>query len=599
MFKIFLYLTVLSFLQVHQVMSSSILSCELAISPFENLKCLKKNIYHITPVSVTYLVKRGDTIFQLKVKNLSKKERELYIKKKEEILKNEQDKLKETTEKNLKEEENNSKVIKKEVVSPEEFERIRKIETDSNPNKNKSGNEELDLNVDDNIDEAKKIELENIKKEETTLNESEDLTNLKKKVEKELTKNKEIEEMDFINSPFIAAQMPKKIIIELNEAKIYLKLNGKRHFQKIFDENIFAGCKIFLLEHFEKGTLREFMLKDQEKPEEERFFKNEISKMSFFDKLTKAVVDLHTYKYIHTNLSPDNVFVNDEMEPVLGGFEFVHEDKTMSQLDPSFFITEGEYIYKTKFDNLEIGDLNNFKETTSVKGNEITSVNVSVVKEDSEAKKRKDEGVDSKEDLEFEVKLKFSRSLEYLAPELILPDPERTFYFNNKLDTYSLGCIYYFMLYGEPPFKGESKAEMIRSLGTRFIILNKGTFNNSISLFENSLNLIPDGRTSTYYFSIQIGMELAREFKESLQEDIRISTDFEYTNKYGRDFFDKYSEMIFVLVMAFVIIPLTVFLASYKFKVDNQNIMNREANNPVNQNPPINMNQVALNNRQA
>jgi serine/threonine protein kinase len=546
---------------------------------------------------VTYLVEREGKTFQLKVKPLSKIEMELYLKEKEKVLEEHKKKIEQETGEVIQEKQ--KPIIEKEIISRDEYQKIHKIEVDNDPQKKGVKEDEAVIKVDKKLDQDKQIELQEIKKKEAQVQDQDSTEQLKNKLENEVFLNKEVENMEFVNSPFIAAQMPKKLIVELNEAKVLFSMIELRYFQTIFEEQVFAGFKILLLEHYKNGTLREFMLQDQKKPEEEQVFKNEIIKMNFFDKLVKIVVDLHTMNYVHTNLSPDTIYVDDQFEPVIGGFEFVHESKSMSQLDPEFFMTQGSFEYTTSLDKLQKDQMKDFNQISPEKGDEIVNSKIKL-KIDNSPKHEPIKSESKSSEIKLEFDLKFERSLEYLAPELILPESNRVFYFDNKLDTYSLGAVYFFMLYGRPPFQGKTKQELIDNLGTRFIILQSGTYNNSISIFETSLSLIPDGRTSTYYLSIQVGMELAREFKQQLSQSIKISTDFEYTNKYGRDFFDKYSEMIFVLIMAFVIIPLTVFLASYKFKVENQNIMNRENDqeNPnQNQNQGINMQQMAAMNQ--
>lgn len=601
MFKIFLFLTTLSFLQVHQAKTASILSCDLAVSPFDNVTCDSDKPIRITPVSVTYLVNRDGKQFQLKVKPLSKLEKENYEEEKKKLLDEHRKEVEEILKLPIKDEQETQPKIKKEIVSADKLEKLKQIEIDNDPSVNPKKTDKLKINVDDQIDKSKEIELENIKKkQEDSKGKTED-QKLQDEVKDEISQNEYVENMSFVNSPFIAAQIPKKVIVELNEAKVLMNLHEMRHFQKLYSVQIFAGYKILMLEHFENGTLREFIMDDLARPEDQRYFKDEIIKMNFFDKLAKIVVDLHALNYIHTNLSPDTIFVNKQMEPVIGGFEFVHESGSMSQLDPTFFTTEGDYEFTSSIDGLDFKELMDLGDVKKDKGEQIVKSNIKIKSDpEDEHKTNEHQTTKSNPEVTLEIDLKFTRSLEYIAPELILPESNRTFYFNNKLDTYSLGAIYYFMLFGKAPFQGKTRQELIDNLGLRFVTILPGTYNNSISIFETSLSLIPDGRTSTYYLSIQIGMELARDFKQQLTQTIKISTDFEYTNKYGRDFFDKYSEMIFVLIMAFVIIPLTVFLASYKFKVENQNIVNRDNEGEVEQNGGVDMNQVvALNNRHA
>lgn len=569
MYKTLLFLYTLSFFQVWNVNCRKTLSCHLAVLPFKDLKCQSEDPYQISAAAVTYLVQRGNSIFQLKVKNLSDQENELYLKHKQEIMQKEHSKSK-GHQSELAWNMRPKPPIQKELVSEEDYEQIRKIETDSDPQRKHQKELLINLEVDDLISRERRIELSEIKRQESIAAKNKDpWENLKEQVARETTESQEIENAELVNSPYLVLQIPKRFVVDLNEAQVLMALDESRYFQKLRGEHLFAGFKLLLLDHFANGSLRDFLLRDAQRPEADRFFRTEISKMKFLDKLTEAVIDLHRLGYVHVNLSPDSVYLNSEMDPVIGNFEYAHELGSMSQLDESFFVCEGNFLFTSKAQ---------LKETEHDK-----AIDWGKIKMDSHAK-----------DAGQPKSVKFKRSLEYLAPELVIPESDRSFYFNDKLDTYSLGAIYYFMLYGKAPFEANSRQQLIEKLSSRYIVLYAGTSNNSVSIFGNSLNLVPDGRISTYYLGLLITRELSRNFEGKLAQDVNVSTDFEYTNKYGRDFFDKYSEMIFVLFMAFIIIPLTVFLASYKFKADNQQ---EQAPAQAENNPPINMEQIVNNPR--
>lgn len=575
MLNFFKFAIIMSLLQVRSVRSDKILSCKLAILPFNDLKCLSEKPYFISPTAVTYLVKVNESTFQLKVKPLSEEEKEVY-----QNLKEEKEEENVSNSKKVVLDEDSKEEIEKEIVTREKDEINQKIVNETDTKENQQN--QVNLEVDNKINHDARVELKQIK--EKTAFDSDTDKQLEENLKMEATEQQEIQEAKFVNNPYLILQIPKSIVVKLNEAKVLMSLNKQRYFQTIKNERIFAGFQIMLLEHFENGSLRDFLLEDSEKPESERFFRTEISKMKFMEKLTMAVVDLHRQGFIHANLSPDTVYLNEEMDPVIGNFEYVHQDDSISQFDSSFFATDGEFVFTTDLKNLKMEKIVDIQNGDS-EGNNISKIETTIV----EKKKPATEQTTHNPQPELQIKLKFTRSLEFLAPELIIPESNRTFYFNQKMDTYSLGAIYYFMLYGRPPFEGRTREELINHLGTRFVVVFRGTSNNSVSILGNSLGLVPDARTSTYFLGLLITRELSRNFDHKLMQDLKISTDFEYTNKYGRDFFDKYSEMIFVLVMAFLVIPLTVFLASYKFKYDNHEQVERP--NPRINEPPINMEQ--------
>ena len=586
MLKIFLFAIITTLLQVQEVNSAKMLSCELAISPFKDLTCQSEKPYIISAAAVTYLVQRGQSTFQLKIKTLTEEEYAAYKDVNKEEVEHKARNPPKESKKVVLDEKQESK-IQKEIVSREKDEKNRKIETDSDPMQ--SQQDSVSIEVDNQISQDRQEELKNIKKQSNQQSKEQ----LKQKIENEFSREEDVEEAEFVNNPYIILQIPKKRVVRLNEAKLLLFLNDKRYFQSLIDEHVFAGFQIMLLEHFKNGSLRDFLSKDSQLPESQRFFGTEISKMKFMEKLTEAVIDLHRTGFIHVNLSPDSVFLNDDMDPVIGNFEYVHEGDSLSQLDMSFFATQGEFAFTTSLESLNFQVIEEMQNSLS-EGDSISRVKTKLVDSEPTPSANPTGSKGQTDSPKVQIRVKFTRSLEYLAPELIIPEPNHTFYFNQKMDTYSLGAIYYFMLYGRPPFEGQTRETLIHNLGNRFVTVFQGTSNNSVSILGNSLGLVPDVRTSTYFLGLLITRELSRNFEHKLLQDLKISTDFEYTNKYGRDFFDKYSEMIFVLIMAFLVIPLTVFLASYKFKSQNQENDLRE--NQRNNNAPINMNQAPSSN---
>lgn len=539
------------------------LSCKLAASTFDGLTCEQEEPYLVFGGTLTYLVKKNDKLMQLKVKRLTGNEFNSYKKKLEESLKPFNNKDSESKKEAHKD-------IKKEIVSSETEELLKNMQ---NEQKNETS-KKIEIDIDNNIDASKKSELRHLKIKNILVPEAKKEQRLEEKVNKEPEEQLSTEKTEIIN-PFTLVKIPKKEVVKLNEAQILLKFKEKRGFQNLIDENVFAGHKLFLLDHPEHGTLEEFISAQQSLSEEEKYFDSELKKMKFFDILTQTVVDLHEMGYVHTNLSITTVFVDSNFDPIIGGFDFVQEIDSMEQIDPDFFVTTGKIVLAKNLNDLDPKTFGLMKENE--KGPALVDKDIKI--KESEPISINAEGKDTQNknsEIKVEIKMEFKRSLEFVAPELLLAGTERAVYFDSKIDTYSLGSIYFYMLYYHSPFNGNSKEELLESLKGRLVTLKAGTSTNSVSLLMNSLNLDPNTRAPTYYLGLRLKRVLSMDFRHVLNENVELSTDFDYTNRYGRDFFDKYSEMIFVLMMAFIIIPATVFLASYKFKNDARRQIEQE-----------------------
>ena len=53
-------------------------------------------------------------------------------------------------------------------------------------------------------------------------------------------------------------------------------------------------------------------------------------------------------------------------------------------------------------------------------------------------------------------------TLSYMAPELLTPDRKSSY--NSSVDMWALGCLTYFLLTGETPFKGKTNDEVFNSV---------------------------------------------------------------------------------------------------------------------------------------
>merc|ERR1719469_39350 len=162
------------------------------------------------------------------------------------------------------------------------------------------------------------------------------------------------------------------------------------------------------------------------------------------------------------------------MNPVIGGFEFAHLEYSLIKSDPIYFVTQGDItLFNDVFDDRFIHALK-----------QITNVNKSSIKVQSSLLENPDEAA-------MQVNFEFKRSLEYVAPEILLNHISFPIYYESKIDTYSLGCIFYFMLYNKPPFQGNSQEDLIEALKARKVLIYEGTALNSVMVIQKALSLNP------------------------------------------------------------------------------------------------------------
>ena len=122
--------------------TSSSLSCQSGLVLFKGYSCVSDLPYNVNESGITYLVKKDQTIFQMKVKKMTEEEIKSY------------EKIKEEKKIDL----NNSKNILVDVIAKNNNEKNKKIEVDN------SNNEEF---ISNNLEQKIKIEKENFLKSNT------------------------------------------------------------------------------------------------------------------------------------------------------------------------------------------------------------------------------------------------------------------------------------------------------------------------------------------------------------------------------------------------------------------------------------------------
>lgn len=516
MFKKNLYIALLCFVVSATNSTISSLSCEIGASLFNGYSCKNKIPYQIKATGITYLIEKDGQTYQMKIKQMSEEE-----------------------QKNFKNNKNKKPLsIQNKELQPDKilFKKINnsenKIKIDSKPNQTLTNFTNIDKN-----------------------------TNSEHKIDQIQANNTQKEYINVLTH-YSIINIPVQLNVELNESIFLNKFKDDYTIQNLKDFMAIDGFKILILDHFENGSLREFLSVQSSLPYEKRFLKTEEDKMKLFLKIVNAVSHLNGSGYVHTDLSPDTIYINEENNPVIGGFDFIKINQSLSYISPLYFITQAPLAIR--------------------KGSNIASSEI-VISENS----------------------KFFRNFNCIAPEIILAKNHKMILFNSKIDSYSLGAVYYYMMYSVNAFDGNDDVQVLEALKQRFILVQAGTSNNSIRIFIKTLSLDPTIRLNIFGLEFNVEHELSFGLESRINSDVEISTDILYTSRYGRTFFDKYSELLFVIIMAFVVIPSTVYLASYKFKQDervprnnNQNIINDNHVGHANQNDnntnPLNQTDVQI-----
>lgn len=118
--------------------------------------------------------------------------------------------------------------------------------------------------------------------------------------------------------------------------------------------------------------------------------------------------------------------------------------------------------------------------------------NILFESKDSDSIKVVDFGTSTHFDLDSKMRKIFG-TLEYLAPECWRME------YDEKCDLWSIGCIVYTILTGQPAFSGETKEELYEKIQNGKILKNKAYKRLSIdakNLIKGLLNLDPIKRLS-------------------------------------------------------------------------------------------------------
>jgi len=233
------------------------------------------------------------------------------------------------------------------------------------------------------------------------------------------------------------------------------------------------------LEYCPGGDLREFLLAV------ECFEENEA--VLYFAEMIMGVHDLHAMNYLHRDLKPANFLIDKNGHIKLADFGLAKHkhlvgkqgrasgesedsgegDKekagaSVTKMTPAELEKRKKeiWIQKTKFDRATLSPNNlhsYFKTSQTMKGREQrlftrkSKANVTIQ-------------VPEKKELARELGHSIVGSPEYMSPEITSGRHQGGSYYGTEVDWWSLGCVFFEMIFGSPPFTGDSPEELFAEI---------------------------------------------------------------------------------------------------------------------------------------
>lgn len=198
----------------------------------------------------------------------------------------------------------------------------------------------------------------------------------------------------------------------------------------------------------------------------------------YFAEMIMGVHDLHTMGYLHRDLKPANFLIDKSGHIKLADFGLAKHIYAVGKIrandrdsddsgEEKGAITQAElakrereiWRLKTKFDRATLSP-SNFKENFlcqyPLKRNEqrlsakLMAVTIKVVPE--------------KKELRRELGHSIVGSPEYMSPEVTIGRHQGGSYYGEEVDWWSLGCVFFEMIFGCPPFQGDSVDELFAEI---------------------------------------------------------------------------------------------------------------------------------------
>ena len=146
-----------------------------------------------------------------------------------------------------------------------------------------------------------------------------------------------------------------------------------------------------------------------------------------------------------------------------------------------------------------------------------------------------------------------------------------------KEDIYHLGMILYYLLTDKLPFESKKIFSLYREIEMKkSILLPKGNSIDLVNILNSCMKLNPDDRKTLYDLEGMLIQAINDHSPVFLEVDINLKLDSPGF-KQKMSFFEMFSEMIFVTILVFFVIPVSVYMITQKLKKDqtidiNQNL---------------------------
>ena len=183
--------------------------------------------------------------------------------------------------------------------------------------------------------------------------------------------------------------------------------------------------------------------------------------------------------------------------------------------------------------------------------------------------------LDFSKSVENEKKAIPSGSIEFTSPEMLQHYKTLEQKYTPKQDIWSLGILFYLILYNKLPFKAKTNNEFISELFySKGIFIEKNTSLNIVTILNSMLKLEPSNRGSLYEIEAECIEGVVNMNKRITDNDSYL--DLRIGGIYRLGYLDMFSEMIFVLFVVFFIIPVSVYLVSKNVDKEEDADLSRE-----------------------
>jgi len=229
-----------------------------------------------------------------------------------------------------------------------------------------------------------------------------------------------------------------------------------------------AGSQLawLALEYCPGGDLREFLEVITCFDEKEASF--------YFAEMIMGVHDLHRLGFIHRDLKPPNFLIDKNGHIKLGDFGLAKPIHQVGKLKPKNDETKTQNVTN---EELESRKKHIWKRETKYERATLSPSNFHTLFKCHQPMKRKERlsekmikdlpikvDIPEKKELRREYGNSIVGSPEYMSPEITEGRHQGGSYYGQEVDWWSLGCVFFEMIFGMPPFQGDTVEELFASI---------------------------------------------------------------------------------------------------------------------------------------